>query len=806
MSVSLPTSPIVSLLSRADDVATSSDVTQTLAARYASLAAATTGTFNYELVYTDANSFGAYYDYIDTGIRAALDYWGQFIAADPNALISVEINYTPQEGNVLASAGSPFYDVVASYDGLPVYKSIVESELQSGTDTNAEAADAVINIETMDLSSWWFDSTPDIRWDNEPTPGLYDFTGVILHEFGHALGFNTFYDYPAADTLQTSADAFTVFDTFLGWDTTLNSTGQYEYTNFYFSGSNANAVYTAMGGTGPVPIYAEPGQAGSSLAHYDGVTGNNSLLSGFLMNPSVSAGTLLDVSTLDLAFLQDLGYTLADPSTVPSEPEPEEGPFTLVTAEDSAEELLGLITTSTSGIEIDTSSIQLIAGEGAVSTFDSFNFGGNVGMNHSGLLLTSGDATPPLQNTMSNYSQYLDVTGDAMLENYIQSIFPGAGATYDASVLEFSFTVTQANIQSISFDLMFGSDEYPEYTDSSFVDIAALFVNGENYAYFDEDISKPLSIVGNTVDSGRLYANDNGQYAIEYDGISPVITVNVPVTVGETYDIRIGVADTGDNAFDSALFVSNFTTSTTDNAGSYVQVVAGNEGGTFTAPAEGTGTLFISGTGQNTFIGSTSKDVYNLLNGGQNTLQGNIEQLKNDQVLGFGDDDKLLITELEITENDYEVIMGSAIINIDTDKDGIKESTITLLGDYENAEFSFINTAEGVEISFVETAQPDKQGTALLTNLIDQLGLTGLSQGVTLAVGARFDQMEAAGFFSDAQLAAVFMANPSFVSAFANQGVEGFGAIMTEVGNAKSSLANVELTGIQGSSLDDMMF
>lgn len=186
-----------------------------------------------------------------------------------------------------------------------MYTSAVQHELQTGYDISGPARDAVINIASRDLSSnnWWYDPTPAERTDNMPGAGQIDFIGVMLHEFGHALGFTSSYEYGYSG-VEHRGTAFTRFDTWID-----RNPGRAE---FVFTGSNAQQVYAELGGQGGVPLYVEPHQPGSSFAHYGGV--GDGPLAGMLMNPTVSSGMRLDVGGLDLAILENLGYSTSMPA------------------------------------------------------------------------------------------------------------------------------------------------------------------------------------------------------------------------------------------------------------------------------------------------------------------------------------------------------------------------------------------------------------------------------------------------------------------------------------------------------------
>ncbi|MGI0482564.1 putative Ig domain-containing protein [Geminocystis sp. CENA526] len=232
---------------------------------------------------------------------------------------------------------------------------------------------------------------------------------------------------------------------------------------------------------------------------------------------------------------------------------------------DSPLSLLNQIISSIDGIEINANSVNFIGNEQSTSFFDAINFGQGITLNQTGILLTSGNGTPPLLNTESAYSVDLGFPGDSQLTAIVQNAFGGAGETFDSSVLEFSFTRTNSSVNSILIDIIFGSEEFPNFINSSFVDIGAVIVNDRNYALIDGDLNKPLSVISATVEDGRFTDNTNGILPIEYNGITQRLVIPIPLEEGvDDYSVRIGIADTGDGIYDSGLFVSNFRTSTTN--------------------------------------------------------------------------------------------------------------------------------------------------------------------------------------------------------------------------------------------------
>ncbi len=192
-----------------------------------------------------------------------------------------------------------------------------------------------------------------------------------------------------------------------------------------------------------------------------------------------------------------------------------------------------------------------------------------------GIFLSTGGG-PGTENTSGSFTVNLGEPGDAILEEVVQAAFMGAGSTRDASVVTFTFDAADlGNAPSIQFELFFGSDEYPEFVNSSFVDIAGVIVNGVNYALFNNDPAQPLSIVGESINTeGNFFnnttANSTQSYNTEYDGFSVLLNVVAPIQAGLN-TVTIGIADTGDSAYDSGLFIGNVQASNFNAGGSFVQ-------------------------------------------------------------------------------------------------------------------------------------------------------------------------------------------------------------------------------------------
>lgn len=366
---------------------------------------------------------------------------------------------------------------------------------------------------------------------------------------------------------------------------------------------------------------------------------------------------------------------------------------------------------STESLSINLDSVQLLGYAGtnpsnqSLSGFDYLNLIGsdealNVQLPSGGLFLTTGGGSYPLSNTLSGYTIGREQPGLSELTTFALQAYPGAGSTRDATVLKFSFTPGE-EVKSLILDLVFASDEYPEYANSSYVDIGAIWFDNQvdeagqpvlsNYAQFD---NKPLSVVTDAITDPR-FINNNVFYSIsplpieplpiEFDGITKPLKIAIPLaglTPNEdgSYTINIGIADSGDTALDSALWISNLITDKSSIGGTFLPVTV-NPGGEYIAPPDIP--VYATLAPGSTFGPSEKPDFAIVPKQGPSTIKGTGTQFNGDQYEGVGNDTEFEIQE-ELTEEQVLIEEGSAIITLDTDKNGFdsNDPKFTLLGDY----------------------------------------------------------------------------------------------------------------------------
>lgn len=239
--------------------------------------------------------------------------------------------------------------------------------------------------------------------------------------------------------------------------------------------------------------------------------------------------------------------------------------FTPYTGADLAG-LTGALLSPASGITIVPGSVTLNAsGPDAVSLYDGSLTPLGIG---AGLLLTSG-TSPGTANTVGWFGTDNSAAsgfdnGDVTIDAVVNTVFQTQ--SYDATTLAFDFTVSDSTATSVTIDIVFGSDEYPEWVDQ-FVDCAVVMVNGVNYALFNHDPLHPLSVISSNLAAGYFQDNAGNVLPIEYDGVSHVLKIVAPINAGGVNHIEIGIADTGDHIYDSGIFLANLTASNTPGSG-----------------------------------------------------------------------------------------------------------------------------------------------------------------------------------------------------------------------------------------------
>ena len=195
----------------------------------------------------------------------------------------------------------------------------------------------------------------------------------------------------------------------------------------------------------------------------------------------------------------------------------------------------------------------------------------------SGIILSTGDISDAAgPNDSDSTGQGLGTPGDLDLDlilnpNLLDEVDEAnreevEGDTNDAIVLEFDFIPDN---EEFVFEYVFASDEYNEFANSSFNDIFAFLLDGENIALIP-GTTIPVSINNINSQENTNFFRDNDLddigvedlSATEFDGLTTVLGVRGFVTPGQTHHLKLVIADTGDSAYDSAVFLQAGSLST----------------------------------------------------------------------------------------------------------------------------------------------------------------------------------------------------------------------------------------------------
>ena len=196
----------------------------------------------------------------------------------------------------------------------------------------------------------------------------------------------------------------------------------------------------------------------------------------------------------------------------------------------------------------------------------------------NGLILSSALATNPMTCELDQADilmNAVDVEPDLL--TVANSVPPLIGQSFsvssvnDVCILEFDF---EASGDSISFNYIFRSDEYLAWVNSSYNDIFAFFLSGPgitgpfaspagfpdgaiNIAQVpnsDPELPITISSVNNVTNPEYYIDNPNNEF-ICINGYTQIFTASSQVQCGETYHIKLAIADGSDDYLESFVIL-----------------------------------------------------------------------------------------------------------------------------------------------------------------------------------------------------------------------------------------------------------
>jgi hypothetical protein len=236
--------------------------------------------------------------------------WLNHIANPGHTPINVLLNITDDDKTHPRFDGAPAFLMSTGSDANDTWESAFAYKLQNGADpttglesfpklSDGAQADVVININSNYLNSvGWLDPNPGEGTDPVPADKV-DMVSELMHEFGHGLGIG------ATKSLDITTGTFDA-----GQKTTWESLLDVEKSGTYFTGSHAIREHG-----GPVVVTTNTpeenyGHLGNALSDAtDPKTGGPDVMFGVYFE----TGKRYEVSDLDVAILQDLGYHIKNP-------------------------------------------------------------------------------------------------------------------------------------------------------------------------------------------------------------------------------------------------------------------------------------------------------------------------------------------------------------------------------------------------------------------------------------------------------------------------------------------------------------
>lgn len=232
--------------------------------------------------------------------------------------------------------------------------------------------------------------------------------------------------------------------------------------------------------------------------------------------------------------------------------------------------LLGFGVTA-SNITVNGSPVTAQQPQGNCTFFDENGTGFPI---TNGVLLTSGNGAAAIgPNNQTGLSNNTPPTSQVGSDPHLNAI--ANGPVQNGIVLEFDFIPSG---DTLSFNYMFGSEEYPEFAppqSSTFNDAFGFFLwgpgisgpyvlggypnGGQNIAVVP-GTTTPVTINNVNAITNTAYYQDNANgaahgNAIQYDGTTTLLSANASVQCGQTYHIKLAICNVTDTGWDSGVFL-----------------------------------------------------------------------------------------------------------------------------------------------------------------------------------------------------------------------------------------------------------
>jgi hypothetical protein len=207
------------------------------------------------------------------------------------------------------------------------------------------------------------------------------------------------------------------------------------------------------------------------------------------------------------------------------------------------------------GITVNSATLSGQSGVGTMSTGlytttgDAYGLG--LGGNPGGIVMSTGDAqdygTGP--NTSGSFTTAYGVAATPAQEALLDPITGGTFTHFDVSVLSIDFT-PNPGVTGITFNAVFGSDEFFEFVGTSFIDGFGLYLNGVNIAF---NAAGPMNI--NNPSAANVVETELDGVIINPQSGIPLQFFGGNVNPGMN-NLTIVVGDASDASYDTTVYLS----------------------------------------------------------------------------------------------------------------------------------------------------------------------------------------------------------------------------------------------------------
>lgn len=221
-----------------------------------------------------------------------------------------------------------------------------------------------------------------------------------------------------------------------------------------------------------------------------------------------------------------------------------------ITAETNATALATALTAGGTGLTVISATLSgHDDGAGAVSSGTFTNVTNTYGIG-AGIVLSSGNVNDYNDgpNTTSNKTTSFGPSATTTQEALLDPITGGTFDHFDVTQLDINFTTSTGEV---FFNVVFGSEEFPEFVGSTFIDGFGLFLDGINIALVGGvpvNINHPsMASIGGTELDGILAPGGNPVLTFSGSGLDTTVT----------HSLTFIVADTSDSTFDTTVYLAS---------------------------------------------------------------------------------------------------------------------------------------------------------------------------------------------------------------------------------------------------------